>query len=80
MTALGTCESCNEAQARLSHGYHAECHGCNVRIVARSTEYFFARCEHRITPEYKALRDKFKVTDAEVHAAYKADWLRKGPT
>lgn len=75
---MSGCEFCARAAVQMEHGFHAQCRGCNARMVARSP--FYAECCRlgTATEDYREFRRKAGVTHAEVQAAAAADVLMKG--
>ena len=73
-----TCQDCAQAQtAKHWGGYHADCHGCQVRSMASGPAYFSAVQANAITGQYRgALQALFGGGWKQAHEEVKAEHAR----
>lgn len=73
-----SCPDCTHAQA-IKHwgGYHANCHGCQVRSLASGPAYHTAMAANAMTPGYRsALQSLFGEGWRAAHEEVKAEYER----
>ena len=63
---MDECPDCAAARGGLWHGFHANCEGCQARMVSRSPQCFEARKAGKLTPAYRELLATTGLTHLQV--------------
>lgn len=68
MTELASCTACTAAAQRVSHLFHADCHGCCARACARGQDFQRVRKAGALDHRYRLALQQFSLTHDEVKA------------
>jgi hypothetical protein len=72
-----TCPACDAAHKHVSHLFHANCHGCAARAVARGRNFRKAQKDGIQDRWYRRELEQMGVTHDQVKAAHASDFINR---